>query len=337
MLSVYESVPAGLLELDATRLHELLAGPTLLHLGGRRSEPLFASVLLHGNEDVGWEAVRRLLRRYQERPLPRALSVFIGNVAAARYGLRHLDRQPDFNRIWKGGEEPEQRMMAQVVEAMRTRRVFASVDIHNNTGMNPHYACVNVLRSPFLHLATLFSRTVVYFTTPDSVQSRAFSMLCPAVTVEAGRPGQARGVEHALEYLEACLHLAAIPDHPLAERDLDLFHTVAVAKIPPGRTFSFGNTDSDIRFVDDLDRLNFRDLPAGTTMGWVRPAAEEPLEVWNEHGEEVGRRFFAVRDGELITRVPLMPSMLTMDVDVIRSDCLCYLMERYHAPQRISD
>ena len=29
-------------------------------------------------------------------------------------------------------------------------------------------------------------------------------------------------------------------------------------------------------------------------------------------------------------RVPVMPSMLTCDPEVIRQDCLCYLMERYN-------
>ena len=57
-------------------------------------------------------------------------------------------------------------MMRDVVAQMRLRRVFASIDIHNNTGSTQHYACVNRLDPPFLHLATLFSRTVVYFRRP---------------------------------------------------------------------------------------------------------------------------------------------------------------------------
>ena len=53
--------------------------------------------------------------------------------------------------------------------------MFASIDIHNNTGLNPHYGCVNRLDPPFLHLATLFSRIVVYFKRPLGVQSAAFA------------------------------------------------------------------------------------------------------------------------------------------------------------------
>ncbi|MFA7388315.1 MAG: succinylglutamate desuccinylase/aspartoacylase family protein, partial [Thiohalobacteraceae bacterium] len=146
MLRTLEAVPTVLLDTAPAGLNTLLGGPTLLHLPGRHPEPLFVAVLLHGNEDTGFFAVRELLRRYQSKMLPRALSVFIGNVAAAEQGLRRLDGQPDYNRVWPGSEEPssaEHAMMAAVVEAMARRKVFASVDVHNNTGINPHYGCVN--------------------------------------------------------------------------------------------------------------------------------------------------------------------------------------------------
>ncbi|MEW5790698.1 MAG: M14 family metallopeptidase [Pseudomonadota bacterium] len=332
MLNIIDHVPDGLLAADARHLHEVLAGPTLIHLPGRRPEPLFVSVLLHGNEDTGLTAVQALWRKYQGRELPRALSVFIGNVAAARHGMRRLEGQPDYNRIWPGGEAgqtPEHAMMGQVVAEMRARGVFASVDVHNNTGLNPHYACVNRIDQRFFHLATLFSRTVVYFIRPLGVQTAAFAELCPAVTLECGQPGQAYGVEHVLDYLEACLHLAEIPTHPVAEHDMDLFHTVATVTVPAAVDFGFGDAAADIRFVGDLDHLNFRELPAGTLLGWLRPDGGVRLEVRDEQGREVGADFFRWDHGEIRTARPLMPSMLTLDQRVIRQDCLCYLMERY--------
>ena len=329
MLNVVDRIPDGLLQRDSTRLHEVLPGPTLIELEGRRAEPLYVSALLHGNEDTGWETVRRLLSRYGGKVLPRALAIFIGNVAAARHGLRRLDDQPDYNRVWKSNGTPEHEMMQQIIQRMRRRRVFASVDIHNNTGVNPHYACVNSLAPQFLHLATLFSRTVVYFTTPDTVQSRAFADLCPAVTVEAGQPGQAHGVDHAMEYVDACLHLTSLPDHAVAPSDIDLFHTMAVVRIPEEVSFGFDNHEHDIQFVEDLDHMNFRELPKGTTLGWLRTGSDARLHAWDEQGTEVGHRYFGVRGKELVTAVPVMPSMLTRDERVIRQDCLCYLMERY--------
>jgi len=332
MLTVLDSLPEGLLEKDATALHEVLDGPTLVHLAGEREPALFVSVLLHGNETTGWEAARRLLAAHRGRPLPRALSLFIGNVTAAREGLRHLSTQRDFNRVWRGGGGPEEELAARVLEEMRGRGIFASVDVHNNTGRNPHYACVACLDIPTLHLATLFGRLVVYFTQPDTVIARAFCELCPSVTVECGRPGQPHGVEHALEYLDACLRLEHFPEKAPSPADVDLFHSIAVVKIPEDVSFGFDG-DADMRLLDDLDGLNFQELPEGTAICRVRSRSNARLEVFDERGEDVAAHFFVRRDEEIVTAVPVMPSMLTRDERVIRQDCLCYLMERYELPR----
>jgi succinylglutamate desuccinylase len=329
----FEQLPEGLLALEAQQLEGVLKQPTLIHLQGRRDPPVFVSVLMHGNETVGWEAVRDLLHRCAARGLPRSLSLFIGNVAAAARGVRRLEHQPDYNRVWPGSDlepTPEHRLMGQVVDRMAARGVFASADVHNNTGVNPHYACVNVIDHRFMHLATLFSRTVVYFLRPRGVQSMAMAELCPAVTLECGKVGQALGVEHARDFLEACLHLSEHPVHPVAEHDIDLFHTVAQVKVPEGVSFGFGRPGPDIHFAEDLDHLNFRELPRGTSLGWVRPGSILTLEARDEQGQDVTERFFVIEDNELRVRVPLMPSMLTRDEQVIRQDCLCYLMERYN-------
>ncbi|MDH5785588.1 MAG: M14 family metallopeptidase, partial [Chromatiales bacterium] len=270
--------------------------------------------------------------KYQGRELPRALSLFIGNIEAARHGVRRLDGQPDYNRIWQGEGSPEQAMAQQVMETMRRRGLFASIDIHNNTGLNPHYGCINRLDHRFLHLALLFSRTVVYFIKPDSVQSMAFSALCPAVTVECGKVGSQHSTEHALEFVEAALQLDHFPDHKVAPQDYDLFHTVATVKVPETLSFSFSSTSgqSDITFSRDLDHLNFRELPAGTFLAQLN-GVEARLEARDEAGRDVASHFFNHDNGVLTTRTPLMPSMLTQNESVIRQDCLCYLMERLPA------
>jgi succinylglutamate desuccinylase len=330
MLTVFNHLPEGLLQLPAVRLHERLPGPSLIHLEGRR-RPLFVSVLLHGNEDTGWQAAQAVLHQFAQTGLPRSLSLFIGNLDAARQGLRRLDGQPDYNRVWPGAPEtegPECRMMQQVVDDMARRAVFASVDIHNNTGLNPHYACVNDLDNDFLHLATLFSRTVVYFIRPLGVQSAAFAKLCPAVTVECGKAGSAGSVEHAAGFLEACLHLSEFPVHPVPVQDVDLFHTVATVKVPEALSFGFGGQGLDIDFVADLDHLNFRELARGTVFGRTRSGLNACLVAMDEDGRDVGARLFDCSGDQIRLNKPLMPAMLTRDERVIRQDCLCYLMER---------
>jgi hypothetical protein len=339
MLNILDHIPDGFLQASARNLHQVLPAPTLIHLPGRKPDPLFVSVLLHGNEDTGLKAIQSVFDRYAKAELPRALSVFVGNVRAAAAGLRRLDGQPDYNRVWPGHDaapeiaaSPECRMMEKVVDAMRERGVFASLDIHNNTGLNPHYGCVNVLDARFLHLANLFSHTIVYFIRPLGVQSLAFAKLCPAVTVECGKPGDAAAEAHAARFIDAALHLDHFPDKPPAASDFNLFHTVATVRIPEQLSFGFGDIASDLQLDPQIDQLNFRELEAGTRFGRVTPGSETPVLALAEDGSDVTGDYFSIRDGELLLARPAMPSMLTLDERVIRQDCLCYLMERYALP-----
>ena len=329
-LATLDHVPDGLLTVAATDLHTVLRGPTLIHLPGARPDPLFVAVLLHGNETSGLQALQRVLQRYAGRPLPRALSLFVGNVAAARHNLRRLEHEPDYNRIWPGTEAPVhplRDMMASVVDEMRARHVFASIDIHNNTGLNPLYACVNRLDAPFLHLARLFGRTVVHFERPVGVQSAAFASLCPAVTVECGKPGIRENADHAAEFVDACLHLSHFPDHPVPKHDLDLYHTVATVNVPEGTDFCVGEGECELRFSNDIETLNFRDLAAGWPLARVRGPGLK-LQVWDHHGRDVSTSFLGVRGDVLELKRAVTPAMLTKDARVIRQDCLCYFMER---------
>ncbi|MCB1984632.1 MAG: succinylglutamate desuccinylase/aspartoacylase family protein [Burkholderiales bacterium] len=339
MLAIRQDIPEGLLDLQSHELYKKLDGPTLFQLSGRRKPPIFVSVLLHGNEPVGWDAIRHILYQFQSRELPRSLSLFVGNIEAARFHRRHLEKQPDFNRIWPGcaeTETPEHRMAKQVFDVMTENRVFASIDVHNNTGLNPHYACVNKLETPFLQLATLFDRTVIFFTRPKGVQSLAFSKLAPSVTLECGQPGNPQGVAHALEYLTACLNLAEIPMHAVAKNDIELFHTVAVVRIAPGVEVGFQEEDLDLRLIDNIDHLNFRELPFNTLIGWQKNHQELVLRTADEQDQEISDHYFHLDGNALRISRPVMPSMLTRNTQVIHQDCLCYLMERLAVPDSVA-
>ena len=326
-----ENLPDGFFNATPETLHSLLSGPTLIHLKGKRSKPLFISVLLHGNEPTGFFAVQALLKKYQDQELPRSVSIFFGNTFAAEQCVRRLEGQPDYNRIWPGTEfpeSPETLLTREVFEIMKKRGVFASIDIHNNTGLNPHYACVNNLDNQFIQLASLFGRLCVYFIRPTGVQSQAFAKICPAVTLECGRPGQQHGVEHALEYLYSCLHLTEIPDHPVPPQDIDIFHTVAQVKIRKNIAFSFNDNNVDFILDKDLERMNFTEIPIGTALGRINNGASFPIIAKDEHGLEITEEFFKISSNELHFNRKTMPSMLTLDECVIKQDCLCYLMER---------
>ena len=330
MLTRRDTLPGGFLETPARELHRLLDGPTLIHLPGRREPELFVSLLLHGNEDTGLVALQQVLRDHAGRMAPRAMSILIGNVSAAREGLRRLDHQPDYNRVWPGTKQhadtAEHAAMSEVRSIMTGRGMFASIDIHNNTGLNPHYGVVDRLDPKSLHLALLFSHTVVWFRGAAGSQTAAFSSLCPSVAVECGKPGNPASEAQAARFIDGCLHMAEFPSHGVREHDIDLYHTVATVKVRADVRFGFGDAQADLDFDPRLDHMNFRDLEPGTLFAHTRHPA--PLEVRNEAGDDVGKEFFSIADGTLRLARRAMPAMLTLDVRAVRQDCLCYLMER---------
>ena len=329
-LRILDHVPPGFLDAQAPSLTGILPGPTLFDLPGRRPERLFASVLLHGNEDTGLLAVQEVLRRYRDQELPRRLLLFVGNVEAAAAGVRTLPGQLDFNRAWPGTlhpEAPEAALMRQVVDYVAQQKPFASIDIHNNTGVNPHYAYLNRLEPDYLHLARLFSRTVVSFETPVGVQSSAMAEICPAVTVECGKAGDHTATAHAVEFVEACLALSDFPGHAPVVSDFDLLRTFAVVKVPQDNTLSFDGSEADFRFLEDIDHRNFFELEPGSEFGALGGEQSARLLVEAEADAPVAD-YFDYAGGKIRLSTRAVPAMLTRDIRAVRLDCLCYLMHR---------
>jgi len=333
MLKILNKLSDKILALPSHRLYEELPDPTLVHIKGKREPALFLTVLLHGNENSGWEVVKNILNKYKEEKLPRSLSIFIGNVKAARYKKRKLETQTDFNRIWGTGETPEHIMVQSVIKTMRERKIFASIDIHNNNGLNPHYACINKLDSRFLKLAREFSRIVIYFIRPTGVQSLAFSELCPSVTLECGQPGDEYGIQLATHYVDKILHLEKLKAESGIEDKIDLYHTIGIAKIPEDLDFSFNGKKADIEFIKGIETLNFEEISDDTLLGKVKDNITKPLIVINEEGEDVFDKYFSINDNNIVTKLAIVPAMLTTDKNIVRQDCLCYLMERYDLKQ----
>lgn len=330
--TVLDHVPDGFLDRPAAQLSQVLRGPTLFDLRGRDPRPLFVSTLLHGNEDSGLIAVQDVLRRHAALGLPRSLLLFIGNVEAAAQNLRMTPQQPDFNRIWPGTEQAASshaRMARWVYDQAARRNVFGSIDIHNNTGFNPHYSCIARLEPQFIALALLFSRLVVHSQRPVGTLTNAFAALCPAITVECGRAGGETGksgAKHAAELIEAALSIAHLPEAPPAH-DAELLRSFAIVKTPPGASFSFDGSEADFKFRAGLDLLNFSELAAGERFGRLG-AKGARLEIFAGDGGHAPEEYFTYADGHIRLRRDAIPAMLTQDPKAIRDDCLCYLMHR---------
>jgi len=340
MLQRYSEIPKALLDCKVTDLFALLGGPSLFYLEGQRSPPLFITVLQHGNEPTGFDAVQKILLKYDGAKLPRAVWLYVANVEAAEQGLRVLPHQNDYNRAWPGTPDDstvEANLMAQVVEIVTENPPFASIDIHNNTGCNPHYGCINRQETPFFHLAALFARTTVYFRQPVGVQSLAMAEHCPAVTLECGQAGQHAALDHATEYIDACLHMHHLPEHTVVPGDIHLLETVAVVKMRPGVSFGFeGEADRsalEVCFRSDLDRFNFGSLKKGDRLAAVQPGTPMPICATINDGRDITSEVFEVSGEQLVLKEDIIPSMATLDTSVIRQDCLFYLMKEIALPR----
>lgn len=332
-LTILDTLPDSFLGCRARDLHLILRGPTLIELPGKSKRPLFVSVLLHGNEDSGLGAVQRVLGGYRAGLLPRSLMLFIGNVEAARHGLRRLEAQPDYNRIWPGTPSDcytdEARLMAEVHSRVLGRHAFAAIDLHNNTGRNPHYSVVCDLNPQTLGIAALFARRVVRFRGIAGTSTASFAGLIPAVTAECGLPGHAANEKAAGQFVNAVLNLNKLPRGASESGAYDLYHTLGVVRLRDDVTFLFGTGEASLHFDPTIDRHNFVELPPGTTFGaTVHPM---PLCMIDEAGRDVAEHYFAVSGGELKLRREVVPAMLSTDRRVVRQDCLCYLMERLTA------
>jgi succinylglutamate desuccinylase len=328
--AVMDRLPEGFLDCPADKLVDILPGPTLFDLPGHDPHPLFVSTLLHGNEGSGLAAMQSVLRRHAARGLPRALLFYVGNIRAAAANVRTLPDQRDFNRVWPGTlfpEEPQALHARWIYDYAAARGLFASIDIHNNTGFNPHYACVKKLEPKFIALAQLFSRIVVHSQRPVGTHAAAFADLCPAITVECGKAGAGSATGHAIELVEAALSISHLPDHPPAPHDVELLRTYAIVKPPANATFSFDGTPADFTFRPDIDHLNFSELAPGASFGKARAGAK--LEILPGESEETRPgEYFEYAGGEIRLSRSAIPAMLTVDPRAVKLDCLCYLMHR---------
>ena len=332
-LHLYNAIPEYLPDIPVEELDSILPGPSLIYIEGNVAPPIFISVLLHGNETTGLLAVQQLIRELNltSRPAPRNIILFIGNIAAAKKGVRRLENEPDYNRIWNGDSLPEHRLAKTVFAELSKQQLYAAVDIHNNTGKNPHYACINRTDPSFINLARRFSKTIVYFTEPHEVISMALSHLCPSVTLECGFSGEAKGLNHVYDYLIQCLTLPADKlFSPLSNKHSDIFHTIAKITVPDDSHLGFGNCghNVDMCFRDDLEKLNFTPVSAGTKLG-ISGKNRCNLRVTDNSNREVTDEYIGLDNNDIVTRKQLIPSMFTKNETIIHQDCFGYIMEPY--------
>jgi succinylglutamate desuccinylase len=328
-IQIYRNVPAKFYELKPHELIHHYEDSFLFHLEGEVKEPIFISCLLHGNETTGFYAIQKFLK--DNIKLKRSLIIFVGNIKAAALSVRKLDNQQDYNRIWAGGTAPENQMATQIIKYLREHKVVTCLDIHNNTGKNPYYGCINRLESDYLNLGSLFSNKIIFFTEPHEVLSNAMAAYCPSITIECGLPEQDEGVEYVATYIDRLITESNSEDFLKAPyQDFDVYHSIGRIKIPEVVEHDFEldpNSKNNISLQVDFDELNFMDVAPSTLIGYYRDE-ESRLVVLDNNDKIVTSKFFKFSDGKILTKSSMIPSMFTKNIKISKEDCLGYLMEK---------
>jgi succinylglutamate desuccinylase len=337
-LTILNDIPNEFLDISYRQIKKVFKTPTLVHIEGDKNPPIFVSILLHGNEFSGLEIIQNILEKYKTTNgynLPRSLWLFIGNVDAAELGVRLIDGQIDFNRAWPGTQKPDTdtaKLIQKVVDTVSKESLFASIDLHNNTGQNPHYGCISVVNEKNKYLCSLFNHIAMVFKSPKGVSTMAFDDICPAITLECSTPGNEPAKNKACELVDALMHLDHFPEKPVVKQDLQLVKNSATVKINADITFDFGdiiNTDSDMDLIviDKFDHHNFSILKKGELFAYSN--VSKPLLVVGPNGRDITDEVIQNENGKISLKKAMMPAMISMDKKIVLQDCLCYLLEDY--------
>lgn len=331
-IKITNKLPDGFLSVPPKNITKLFDRPTLIHLKGKREPPAFISVLLHGNEFSGLKIIQKFLKKYEEKDLPKSLVLFIGNPLACSKGRRQLDNQPDFNRIWN--LNPPHPIAKEVLKYVRQKSICWAVDIHNNSGKNPLYSCINKKDKRFVRLAGMFSKKVVYFTQPDSVLSMALSKICPAIVIEAGLPGKLQGITAGVRFIQKLLD----EKEKWENKSFKLSHiysTVAAIHIDKNSNISFDSRPvlkkKHLSLTNRLDEFNFKKLKKGTILGKINSSRQ--IQLLDNKGKNIFDQFFSIKENNWVVKKSFIPSMFTKNTRIAKSDSLAYAMKQIHIDQ----
>lgn len=338
-LTILDHIPSAFLSISHREIKELFDTPTLIHLKGEKNPALFISILLHGNEYSGLQIMQEILKKYQTTDgykLPRGIWLFIGNVDAAQMGVRLRDGQIDFNRAWPGTPEPNSDtaiLIQEVMDRITQDELFASIDLHNNTGQNPPYGCISVVNEKNKYLSSFFNHIAMVFQSPKGVSTMAFDDICPAITLECSTPGNVPAIKRAFELIDDLMHMDHFPEKPLPAHDLQLVKNSATIKINADVTFCFEDEEYsdtfgyDLILVKNFDHHNFTRLEKNEIFAYSKVA--KPFLVLSPDDQDITEEIIQNDNGKISLKKALMPAMISMDKKIVLQDCLCYLLEDY--------
>ena len=313
------------LNFRSEELRQLYDEPILFDLSKAGERPFFVSTLLHGNETSGWEATRNLATEVLEDNGIPSFILLLGNIVAAERNLRHLKGQPDFNRIWGQGNSPYHQWAQEVLEYVRAKQPWYSLDIHNNTGPNPHHSIVTSLDTPTLRSARLFSENVIFAQQPPGVLTRRCAEFSIALTIESGLPQDPHSAIRAHNLIKTLWTRQEVPDTDIS--DLKIFENSVRVVLENAAELS---NDDVPHFAPFLHRYNFKKIPAGTQLAKLT-TPQTRLIALDEQQQDRTADYLSYDGANISTRQDTIMSMYTEDPLIVRQDCVCYFLNTLSA------
>ena len=301
-----------LLDVEAHELHRFLSGATVFDLRQEGVQPFFVSTLLHGNETSGWDAVRRFISDYPDA----SILLFVGNVQAAAQNMRHLPHEKDFNRIWR-----EQPWLSNLNELLETYKPWCGIDIHNNSGPNPHYSVVTDTRASTLALATLFSNKVIFTDHTLDILAHSVASYCPALTIETGTVDDSGSEQRAYDFLQHLNTIGCVPDTLQCEPKT--YATIGIVKVEHKN----GSLDDFPVFEPSLQQKSFKTLAAGSPFINCLPSGWQVNVLDPAHDRDLTHDFLEFHDQSAFLKRDVVMSMFTHTPLLAIQDCVCYFLK----------
>lgn len=329
-IAVVDKVPSEFFLIGPKSIKTIFPKPTLVHVAGESKTTIFISILLHGNETSSFRIMQAILKKCETRTPKKSILFFVGNVEAAAMGTRIAGDGIDFNRIWNRADGHP--VAEAVLNYVEQQKVFVSLDIHNNSGANPFYGCVNQVNLQSLFLAKKFSKYTMFFLQPDSVLSMAMQNYCPSLTLESGLSENPLGIKKILELYE---YVDAIDTIPSIDANLDeefLYQTIARMEVSPTAKILELNAGGDLFLLDSIEGLNFSEVQVGEAIA-EQLGPDLKIRVFDEGGNDSTATYLELKSGKIRFARNVVPSMLSRNIEIVKQDCLGYLMQKISVAQ----
>ena len=170
--------------------------------------------------------------------------ILLGNPKAFYENKRFIEGQLDHNRIWTTKESRPDNLVAQkAINHFIEHDFLCAVDIHNNTGKNPLFSCLNRLDKKTLGLAQMFGTDVLFFEDPETALSTFMGRFCPSMAIECGLSGDEFGIEKTPQSFSLKLLKYALRKISLSMSSKSIFKSFGKFTLHPDADVSFIKRD----------------------------------------------------------------------------------------------